>query len=932
MKLISIAIIFSISFTGNLQAQKRFHERSLKLDSYVRTGKLKNGFTYYIRHNEEPKNRVWMYLVNKVGSVLEDEDQRGLAHFMEHMNFNGTTHFPHNELVNYLQKAGVRFGADINAFTDFDETTYELPLPSNNPEILHNGILIMHDWAHGATLDPTEIDKERGVVLEEKRLGKGAGERMQRQFWPITFNDSRYAERIPIGLDTVLENFKRPTIARFYKDWYRPDLQALIIAGDVNADSLERVIKKQFADLKNPLNERPRIKYTIPLTRKNHFLAVTDKEMNVTKIQVLIKHRGAMLKTNSDFRQNIIHELTNRMLDERFGEWLQNPNSPFVEGGMTISEFTGGLNTYNANVTVKPNNLENSFKSIWRETIRAKRFGFTETELQRAKAEYLSIIDDQAKEKDKVTSEVFVWKYKQNFLKGFISPEIEDEYRMLVDNLPFISLKDVNKLIQSYITDDNRDILLLAPDKDKPILPNQATIYSWMKTLEQENLQPYKDEVNKKPLLISMPTKGKTISKVLDNNSVYTMQLSNDIKVVLKPTSFRNNEIQLLAFAPGGTSLADSANYQSAANAPEIVSASGIGNYSRIDLDKFLSGKQVHVTPTITERFSYISGSSTLKDMETMLQMVNGYFTEPAKDTSIFCEIIERKKASLANRTDNPNSVFNDTVSAVLGNNYYRKTGPSLEKIYQINLDSAYRFYKERFANAADFTFVFVGNIDITAIERLINKYIASLPSNSSRTQAKDLGVNIPRGKIAKTVFKGIESKASVILVYSGLFSYNEVSKINLDAMRECLQIRLVQRLREEESGVYAPSVSAGVAKYPQERFTLVIQFGCAPENVEKLINSATDEVNKLRSVGPSQENIDKWRAEDKLTKETQLKSNSFWLNYLSSQLQNEEALDQISNYPLLREKLNREDVKVTAAKYLNGNNFIRIVLLPEKK
>jgi zinc protease len=371
----------------------------LPLDPGVRTGKLANGFTYYIRHNEEPKNRVIMYLVNKAGSVLEDEDQRGLAHFMEHMSFNGTKHFPHNELVNYLQKAGVRFGADINAYTSFDETVYELPIPSDKPELLKGGLEIMRDWAHEALLDPGEIDKERGVVLEEKRLGKGAGERMQRQYWPVILNNSRYAVRVPIGLDTVLNNFKRPTIARFYNDWYRPDLQAIIIVGDINVDQVEAAIKQQFADLKNPAHERVRPKYTVPLDGKNQFIAVTDKEMTSTQAEVMLKHKAPELKTAADYRGAIIQNLFDQMLGERYAELQRKADPPFINGGAGISGFMGGLDTYDATVSAKPGELEKGLKAVWRETERLKRYGFTATELERAKTAYLNGMESAVKEK-----------------------------------------------------------------------------------------------------------------------------------------------------------------------------------------------------------------------------------------------------------------------------------------------------------------------------------------------------------------------------------------------------------------------------------------------------------------------------------------------------------------------------------------------------
>jgi len=922
-------VITGTAFQSNAQTKK---EKALPLDTAVRTGKLANGFTYYIRHNTEPKNRVFLYLVNNVGSVLEDEDQRGLAHFMEHMSFNGTTHFPHNELVNYLQKAGVRFGADINAYTSFDETVYQLPLPSDKPDILENGLQIMRDWAQNATLDPVEIDKERGVVLEEKRLGKGAGERMQRQYWPVIFNNSRYAVRIPIGLDTVLDNFKRPTIARFYHDWYRPDLQALIIVGDINVNAMEAKVKKQFADLKNPVHERVRTKYTVPLTGKNQFIAVTDKEMTATVAEVLINHPEEPLRTAKQYRDDIAKDLFNQILADRYAELSRLADPPFVQGGADIEDFIGGLGCYDATVVAKPGELEKGFKALWRETERAKRFGFTQSELDRAKASYLSAMEVAWKEKNKTNSENYVEEYQQYFLKGTASPGIDAEYAMVKADLPGISLAEVNNLAAANITNTNRDILVLAPEKDKASLPDEATFNGWIKSVEQEDLKPYHDEVSTKPLLAAEPVAGKIVAEQKDTAlKITTLTLSNGIKVVLKPTDFKNDEILFTAFSMGGTSLASDADYQSAVNASHIVAAAGAGNYTATELDKFLSGKQLSVSPFIGARTQGINGSAAPKDLETTLQLIDAYLTEPRKDTAIFQGFITRSKASLQNRGDAPQSVFQDTVAAVLGNYNIRRTGPSIQKVDQINLDKAFSFYQDRFADAGALTFTFVGSIDIDKIKPLLEKYLGSLPASKTHEEAKDLGIHIPDGVITKNVYKGTEPQSTVLLVYSGLFDYSQENLIRLDALKECLEIRLLERLREDESGVYSPGVFESSSKFPQSRYNFIVQFGCAPQNVDKLVASTLDEINKLRTDGPLQQNLDKWRAEDKASTETSLKTNSFWLGYINSKLQDGEPVSDINDYAPLRDKVIVSDIKATASKYLSGANYIRLVLLPQQ-
>jgi zinc protease len=509
-KIWALALLVFASFTVFAQTAKKPAD-VLPLDPAVRTGKLPNGFTYYIRHNEEPKNRVIFYLVNKVGSILETDDQQGLAHFMEHMSFNGTKHFPKNQLVDYLQKSGVRFGADLNAYTNFDETVYQLPIPSDKPELVQGGLQIMRDWAQDATLDPAEINKERGVVLEEKRLRKGAGDRMRQIYFPILANHSLYADRLPIGVDTVLNNFTPATLKRFYQDWYRPDLQALIVVGDINVKEIEKSIKAKFGDLKNPVKEKPRRLYTVSLTGKNNFISVTDKENTATSVEILIKHAEEKVRTTAEYRNLIIRSLFNDMLSDRYDEVTRQADPPYISGGAGIGNFLNSLDYFSARVKAKPGELEKGLKAIWRETVRLNRFGFTGPELERAKKNYLNILEFSFKEKDKTASARYVNEYLQYFLKGTAAPGIAEEYMLAQKVLPAISVKDVNQVCKDYIKPVDRDILITAPDADKASLPNQAVVESWLSQVEAETLQPYKDEVSKLPLLAHEPVAGKIV-------------------------------------------------------------------------------------------------------------------------------------------------------------------------------------------------------------------------------------------------------------------------------------------------------------------------------------------------------------------------------------------------------------------------------------
>jgi zinc protease len=908
------------------------HEAVLQFDPAVKTGKLANGFTYYIRHNEEPKHRAVMYLVNKVGSVLEDDDQRGLAHFMEHMSFNGTKNFPKNELVNYLQKVGVRFGADLNAYTSFDETVYQLPIPADKPEVLASGIQIMRDWAQDATLDPEEIDKERGVVLEEKRLGKGADERMRRLYYPVITNNSRYAQRIPIGIDEVLNSFKPQTIKRFYHDWYRPDLQALIIVGDVDVNAIEKVIKAKFADLKNPANERVRTKYAIPLSNKNQFIAVIDPEETNLSLQILIKHTGLKLQTPSDYRAMIVRSLYNQMLAGRYSEILHQIAPPFLSASAGVEQYLGGLDAFSLSVGTKPETIEAAFKAAWREIDRVKQFGFTATELERAKSGFLNAMANAVKEKDRTPSNAFVKEYQQYFLTGTAAPGIEREYEMAKTDLSGITLSEVARESDDYITDNNRDILITAPEKDKASLPDQATVESWVKQVAQEKLEPYKDVFTNQTLLTKQPLAGKIIKEEKnDALGITTLTLNNGIKVILKPTDFKNDQIIFSGYAPGGTSLYNESVYESASAASALISAGGIGNLNGIQLSKYLSGKQIQISPFITDLYQGISGATVNKDLETTLQMLYAYFTEPRKDTTTFNSIMMRSKAALANRAASPKAVFQDSMLTVVYSNNWRRSGPTLEKLQKLKLDDAYRIYQERFSDASNFTFVFVGNLDLAHLRPLLEKYMGSLPATQQHEQFRDLKIEIAQGKIEKTIYKGTEPKATVNLIFSGPYNFSREENMQMEALKEVLQIRITEQLRENESGVYTPQVSVNTSKYPTPQYSIGVSFGCAPENVDKLVASALNEINQLKVSGPPQVNIDKWKAEFGSAMESNLKTNTFWMSFLNSQLQNNMAFLPADSYKERMDKVNTESLKVIAAKYLDGKNYIKLVLMPEK-
>ncbi len=905
----------------------------LPIDPAVIIGKLPNGLTYYIRKNTQPKNRAELYLVNKVGSVLETDAQQGLAHFTEHMAFNGTKDFPKNELVSYLQKSGVKFGADLNAYTSFDETVYQLPLPTDSVKIFEKGFTILANWAGMVSFDTDQINGERGVVLEEQRLrGKNAQERIQQQILPVILNNSRYALRLPIGKEEILKTFKPETIKSFYRDWYRPDLQAVIAVGDFDVKKVEELIKQNFSTLKNPVAEKKRIKYNVPPSLGTAVKIVTDKEFPYTLAEIIVKHPASTIKNQTDYLQNMRISLFNSMLNARLGELTQKADPPFLYGATSYGGFLANLDAFTSIAVAKPGELEKAVKAVVAETERARKFGFTETELERAKASALTNIENSWKEKDKTKSVNFVREYQQHFLKGEAIPGIDFEYDFQKNHFDQIKLIEINAMAGKFINDQNRDIIVEGPEKEKDKLPTQQALLSWINTAGQ-GVTAYVDNVSKKPLLEKVPVGTKIISEQKDAAiGTSTLTLGNGVKVILKPTDFKNDQILINGYSFGGTSLASDQDFTSAKFAASVENSSGVSDINEIQLDKMLTGKNVSMSPYISEITQGVNGHSSPKELETALQLLYLYYTQPRKDNDIWQSTITQIKASLVNRGLDPSSVFQDTSAAILNSYNFRRMTTSLAQLNTASLDKAYSFYKDRFADASGTTFTIVGNFDNEKIKPLLEKYLGGLPALNSNSTYKNLGIHPPAGQVSKTVYKGIGDKSTVQLVFSGDYDYNEANNTQMDAMGEILQIKMIDRLREKESGVYAPGVSARYSKLPEGRYTITIRFGCAPINIDKLVNAAMDEINKLRQNGAELTDIQKFVSEDKRATEVQLRENGFWSSYLSSTSQNQENPDNILNYTKRLEQVTVQSTKETANKYLSGTNLIKLILVPEKK
>ena len=931
-KIIQLIAMFALS--SQIFAQKL--NIPIPNNPAVKVGTLKNGIKYYILKNAEPKNRMELRLVVNAGSVLETESQQGLAHFLEHMNFNGTKEFPKNELVNFLQKSGMKFGADLNASTSFDETIYQLQVPTDSAKLFERAFQILADWSNYATLDTAEINKERGIILEEERTrGKNAQSRIQQKLLPILFNNSIYSKRLPIGKTDIIKTFPAEEIVKFYKDWYRPDLMAVIAVGDFDETQVENLIKEKFSPIQSPKNAPKRTEYKIPASAGTQTYQILDKEIPQSTFQMFGRLEREKTTTQADYRTDIAENLFNQMISTRLQDASKQPNASFVFGIMGYSTFLGGLDVFQTIVLPKnAEGMEAAIKAIMDEQERLIRFGFTKGELERAKKEYMVGIDKGFKEKDKTKSANFVNGFVQNYLQGSAFTNADFRYEFAQKQLEDITLAEVNAITKKVVKEENRVGLIVGSEKDKEKLPDEAKLKELL-SYKNPDLKPLEEEVALTPILEKIPEGTKVVSeKKIDEIGVTELVFANGVKVALKPTIFKNDQIVFSASSKGGTSLYNDADYFSAELASTIMSQGGVSKLSDTQLDKALAGKVAQVYTYVGELTEGLGGNTTPKDLETALQLMHAYATQPRRDDEVVKNFLKNEKELLANsiKTLTPEKVFGDTVTTILYQNHFRRSPNKPEDIDKVSIDRAVEIYKERFADFSDFTFVFVGSFEIEKIKPLLEKYIGGLPSTKRQETFKDLGISKVKGKVEKNVYKGLEDKARVSLQFNGDFGYSEEELVNLDALAEVLDIKLTEKLREEAGGVYTPSIRSSYEKLPKATYNLTVSFGCSPANVDKLVKITLDEIAKIKANGPEKVDVEKVVAEEKREIELQVKENGFWNSYLLDQYADGEDLNYINRYQSqLIDKISIESVKKAANQFC-AENFAKFILLPEKK
>jgi len=918
----------------NLVAQQ---VQPLPVDPKVRYGKLDNGLTYYIRANKEPKQRADFYIAQNVGAILENNNQNGLAHFLEHMAFNGTKNFPGKGILNYLEKIGVKFGADVNAHTSLDETVYNLSdVPTVRDGIIDSSLLVLHDWSNFISLEDSEIDAERGVIREEWRQGAGADRRMWKESNKLKYPGSQYAIRDVIGDTAIINNFDHKTIREFYKKWYRPDLQAILIVGDVDVDKVEAKIKSLFNDIQKKENEAERTVFEIADNQKPIVSVVKDREARMTRIELEYKHNKLadnVKLSMSGYQFITINSLISSMIENRFEEITQQADAPFVAGYAIYGELVKSKDAFQLLAIPKEGQELKGLNAILLEAEKIKRFGFTNSELKRAKTDFLKLIEKSYNERDNQKNSNLVEEYVRNFLNQEPIPGIEWEYQTLQTMLPQLKLEMINKVAKSYVTDTNIIVSIMAPDKETVKIPTEDQIRAAIDNARTTELTAKAEEVSNRPLIQKAPKAGK-INKTTKNKSLGTTEwtLSNGVKVIFKPTMFKKDEILLTAFSDGGLSkVSNIADLPSGTLAAGIVSNNGLGEYNQIELNKILTGKIASVIPTIGAYDEGFSGQSSVSDFETMMQLVYLNFTSPRKDDNAFKAMMNAYRASLANAASDPRKAFSDSVNSMLTDHNARTVLMGLKTLDLIDQDKALAIFKERFAIPADFTFIFTGNIDpdSKSVRNAICTYLGGLKSKTGSEKYTDNNIRKPKGKVSNYFTKEMKiKKASNFILYHAAMPYNIGNRTVVTAIGNILTIRYTESIREKEGGSYGVGVRGSLNKTPIDEAILMMQFDTDPLKQAKLISIIYAEINEIIAKGPRPDDLQKVK-ENMLKKYTEdLAENSWWQSAVERYYH--DKLNLVDDYKASVEALTPELIQSTLKSIVLPGNVMEVVMKPE--
>jgi zinc protease len=898
-------------------------------DTSVIRGVLPNGLTYYVRRNAEPQKRAELRLVVNTGSALEDQDQRGLAHFLEHMAFNGTRRFEKHQIVDYLERVGMRFGPDINAYTSFDETVYMLQLPTDSAGVLDTGLQILRDWADGIAMDPEEIEKERGVVVEEWRRSRGAGARLTDRQFPFLFAGSRYAERLPIGDLETLRTFASETLRRFYAQWYRPELMAVVAVGEFDPREMEARIRQEFGGMQAKDGPaRPEI--AMPFPDSTRYMVTVDPEVPRTTVNINWMMPAKPDTTPEEIRRGIVDGMFAGLLGDRLQDISLEPDAPFMDVGSYQGGSLRPIETFVLNAAVAEGGAERGLGALVAELERAARHGFTAAELEREKTELLRMWEQIHAERAKTPSGAYAGTYADHFLRRGPLRTVEDEYEMNRAVVPTITLQEVNAAARRYAALRDRVVLVSGPERAGLTRPSEARLAFVADSVVRSELAAYTETVSDAPLLAAAPAPGRIVE--VDSTpeiGVIRWTLSNGARVVLKPTDFKDDEIMFAATSPGGLSLLPDSTYLFGRTATAAVQLGGVGGLSLTDLQKRLTGKAASVGANVGELSEGMNGYAAPRDVETLFQLIHLYFTQPRRDTTAWSAYLQRGREALRNRNVTPESAFGDTLTAILSQGHPRMRPFTSAVFDSLDIDRSLAIYRQRFADAGDFTFYFVGTFSLDSLRPLVETYLASLPGTGARESFRDVGIRPPGGVVQRTVRRGVEPKARTVLVFTGPAEFSRQASADMNALTQALELRLREKLREEMGGTYTVGVSGSIARDPYPRYSLNIDFGSAPERVDELVRVVMAEIDTVRAAGVPQDVVDKVRESFRRSRETEMRENSTWLVRLMSYDRHGWDARGI-NENLAASRISVDRVRDAARLYLDPARRVQVSLVPE--
>jgi zinc protease len=904
----------------------------LPLDPAIRSGTLSNGLTYLIRRNGRPEKRAMLRLAVKAGSMQEDDDQRGLAHMLEHMAFNGSTHFKPGELVSYLESIGARFGPHVNAYTSFDETVYMLDVPTDRAGTLVRGFEALSDFAGGITLDTAEIDRERGVVIEEWRGQLGAGTRMQEPQLKALFGDSRYVSRLPIGTPEVLKSFPPDRLRQFYRDHYRPGRMAVIVVGDIDPTEIEGQIREHFSSLQ--AGGAPRAVYPIPDHADTRFVAVSDVEAQGSSVSVTYKGPVAPLRTAAHYRASLVRSLMHQMLNARFAEVARRPDAPFLRAGSDDEML--GLTVEAASVSARVNDgaADAGLRAIGEEIARVRQHGFGEAELDRGKRSALASYERAYNERGTTESSAYASELLRYYLSDESAPGIEIELELVRQFLPTITAQEIGALAREIFSDRSRVVIAVSPQKAGLVAITEPVMRDALAAGLAATVTAWRDEINGKELLARKPVPGKvTARREIAEIGVTVLTLSNGVEVWLKPTDFRNDQVVFASYARGGLSLVPAEDYQNAALATSLVGTAGIGGFTPVDLGKLLAGRIGNASAYVSSYSQGVNGSSTPKDLETALQLAYLHFTAPNGNPEAFELLKRRLEASLANQAQSPGAVYGERVRRVNTLDHYSAHAMRLEDLPRLDPGKMLAFYTQAFANAANFTFFFVGTFTVDAVTPLIEQYVGSLPSTGiADARNGDMRLEFPRAVVRETVTKGQEPRSQTVITFFADTGLEELETHRLQAATEVLEMRLRDILREQLGGTYSVGVSYSNTS-PQPGYGVTsVQFGSAPENVASLTTAVMTEIDRLRREGPSAEDIRAVKEAEKNDLQTAMRQNGYWLNSLQSMHLLGRDPKRILQRTERADSLTQENVHAALRKYFPNDRHTEVTLMPEPR